>query len=211
VTPAGAVRSMIRAAASRAPQGSPVSGPSASQDYPARRDVPARRESPAPRPTARPLWRPAPRRVAVAFGLLAVLGALTGCQVHTSVSIDAGPGGSGTVAVSVSLDAAALSALGGQKALVEQLADTDLTKAGWVVIGPTPGPQLHDGHHGHAFLRGPGRGGRARRLDRRHRRHRRIGVHPAVPSPAVQPPQLLAHRNRADREGEPVLRAGVLR
>jgi hypothetical protein len=76
----------------------------------------------------------------VALGLLAVVGALSGCQVHTAVSIDAGSGGSGTVAVSVSLDAAALSAVGGQKALAGQLADTDLTKAGWVVIGPTPGP-----------------------------------------------------------------------
>ena len=47
-------------------------------------------------------------------------------------------GGSGTVGVTVSFDAAALNVLGGQTVLAKQLQYSDLEAAGWTVSGPTP-------------------------------------------------------------------------
>jgi hypothetical protein len=71
---------------------------------------------------------------------VAVVLALSGCQVHTQISVDAGAGGRGVVRVSVSLDRAALAAIGGSRALAAQLQTADLTGAGWTVTGPAPGP-----------------------------------------------------------------------
>jgi hypothetical protein len=59
-----------------------------------------------------------------------------GCSVATRVSIDAGPSGSGTVTVSVTLDSSALAAVGGLAALRADLIDADLGPAGWKVTGP---------------------------------------------------------------------------
>jgi hypothetical protein len=66
--------------------------------------------------------------------------ALTGCQVHTQISINETAPGQGVVRVSVSLDASAVAALGGAPALAAQLQDADLVAAGWTVTGPAPGP-----------------------------------------------------------------------
>lgn len=60
----------------------------------------------------------------------------SGCGVATRVSIDAGPSGSGTVTVSVTLDASALDAVGGLAALRSDLIDSDLGPAGWKVTPP---------------------------------------------------------------------------
>jgi hypothetical protein len=75
--------------------------------------------------------------VACAAALVALL---TGCQVHTQVVVYQAPSGQGMVAVSVSLDASALAAIGGRQALAAQLQDADLKAAGWTVTGPEPGP-----------------------------------------------------------------------
>lgn len=66
--------------------------------------------------------------------------ALAGCQVHTTVTVDATSADRGTVSVSVSLDQAALSAVGGSSALAADLDDADLVAAGWRVAGPVAGP-----------------------------------------------------------------------
>jgi hypothetical protein len=66
--------------------------------------------------------------------------ALTGCQVHTQISVDETGPGQGLVRVSVSLDRSALAAIGGAPALAAQLQDADLVAAGWTVTGPAPGP-----------------------------------------------------------------------
>jgi hypothetical protein len=66
--------------------------------------------------------------------------AATGCQVNTRITVDASGGGRGVVAVSVTLDSAAVAAIGGPNALTAQLQDADLLAAGWVVTGPSGGP-----------------------------------------------------------------------
>jgi hypothetical protein len=65
---------------------------------------------------------------------------LTGCQVHTQVTVYEAGSGRGVVTVTVSLDRAALAAVGGEPALAAQLQSADLRAAGWVVTGPTTGP-----------------------------------------------------------------------
>ena len=75
----------------------------------------------------------------MAFAVAVVL-ALSGCQVHTQVSVDDAGGGRGVVRVSVSLDGAALAAIGGSGALAAQMQAADLTAAGWTVTAPAPGP-----------------------------------------------------------------------
>ena len=71
---------------------------------------------------------------------------MAGCQVHTEMADRAAPNGTGTVTVTVTLDHAAVTALGGQAALAAQLQDADLVAAGWAVTGPRPGPG-RDGRH----------------------------------------------------------------
>jgi hypothetical protein len=63
-----------------------------------------------------------------------------GCQVHTGVAIQADRNGRGMVVVTVTLDKAAVAALGGPAALAAQLQDADLVAAGWTVTGPVSGP-----------------------------------------------------------------------
>ena len=65
---------------------------------------------------------------------------LAGCRVDTRVTVDDTGGGHGTVGVSVSLDPAALAAIGGRSALAAQLRDADLVAAGWQITGPISGP-----------------------------------------------------------------------
>jgi hypothetical protein len=65
---------------------------------------------------------------------------LTGCQVHTQISINETAPGHGVVGVSVSLDQSAVAAIGGAPALAAQVQDADLVAAGWKVTGPVPGP-----------------------------------------------------------------------
>jgi hypothetical protein len=67
--------------------------------------------------------------------------AVSGCQVSTRVAVDETASGRGVVAVTVTLDASALSAVGGQAALAAQLQDADLRTAGWSVTGPVAGPR----------------------------------------------------------------------
>ncbi|MBO0729987.1 MAG: hypothetical protein J2P57_12065, partial [Acidimicrobiaceae bacterium] len=71
-------------------------------------------------------------RSVVAAGLVFVA---TGCQVTTRVAVNAAPNGSGTLAVTVTLDAQAVAAVG---TLARQLQTSDLTQAGWLVTGPVP-------------------------------------------------------------------------
>jgi hypothetical protein len=71
-------------------------------------------------------------RSLLALGLLLVA---TGCKVTTRVAVTAAPNGSGTLAVTVTLDAQAVAAVGN---LAQQLQTADLTKAGWLVAGPVP-------------------------------------------------------------------------
>lgn len=61
---------------------------------------------------------------------------LAGCRVDTRVSVVERGGGSGSLAVTVTLDRAAVQALGGQSALARQLSYADLESAGWAVAGP---------------------------------------------------------------------------
>jgi hypothetical protein len=80
------------------------------------------------------------RRRVTAIALLFVsLLALSGCQVNTVISVHAQANGQGTVAVTVTMDAAAVQAVGGASALAAQLDVTDLEAAGWRVSGPSPG------------------------------------------------------------------------
>jgi hypothetical protein len=72
--------------------------------------------------------------------LVAAVLVLSGCQVSTSVTLDARPGGKGAVVVRVSFDHAAVEAVGGAAALATQVRDADLQQQGWVVAGPAPGP-----------------------------------------------------------------------
>jgi hypothetical protein len=76
-------------------------------------------------------------RVALAAVLLA---ALTGCQVQTRIAVTETGANRGVVQVTVSLDRAALAAVGGSAALAAQLQEADLVAAGWAVTGPAPGP-----------------------------------------------------------------------
>ena len=69
-----------------------------------------------------------------------LLAGLTGCQVNTRIAVEEVAGGRGVVAVTVSLDAGALAAVGGSAALAAQLQDADLVAAGWAIAGPKPGP-----------------------------------------------------------------------
>lgn len=61
---------------------------------------------------------------------------LAGCRVDTRVSVVDDSNGSGSLAVTVTLDKAAVQALGGQSALARQLSYADLQSAGWSVAGP---------------------------------------------------------------------------
>jgi hypothetical protein len=67
--------------------------------------------------------------------LAAVVAVATACQVDTRVAVTVDPGGSGTVAVTVTLDRAATAALGD---VAGQLDVADLRQAGWTVTGPDP-------------------------------------------------------------------------
>lgn len=62
---------------------------------------------------------------------------LAGCRVDTRVSVVEHGGGDGTVAVTVTFDAAAVQALGGQAQLAKQLRYADLESGGWAVAGPS--------------------------------------------------------------------------
>jgi hypothetical protein len=85
--------------------------------------------------------RPGRARLAGLVAAVVVLvAALTGCQVNTRVAVEETAAGRGVVAVTVTLDAGALAAIGGQAALAAQLQDADLVAAGWSVSGPKPGP-----------------------------------------------------------------------
>jgi hypothetical protein len=61
----------------------------------------------------------------------------SGCQVATTVSVAEPSPGRGSVTVAVTLDQAALGALGGLDALRSELSVADLESAGWAVTGPT--------------------------------------------------------------------------
>lgn len=75
------------------------------------------------------------RRTGALVGALLCL-VLSACQVTTRVAITTNRGGSGVVAVTVSLDPAALAAVGG----LGQLQAADLRQAGWSVGAPRPLP-----------------------------------------------------------------------
>ena len=60
------------------------------------------------------------------------------------------------MAVTVSLDTAAVAAIGGRAALAAQLHAADLVAAGWVVTGPQAGAGVADRHHRQPRLRQPG-------------------------------------------------------
>jgi hypothetical protein len=66
--------------------------------------------------------------------------ALSGCQVNTTIAVNAQANGQGTVSVKVALDQSAVQALGGPSALASQLDVADMQAAGWSVVGPSPGP-----------------------------------------------------------------------
>jgi hypothetical protein len=80
------------------------------------------------------------RRVTAVALVFASLLALSGCQVNTVISVHAQANGQGTVAVTVTMDEAAVQAVGGASALAAQLDVTDLEAAGWRVSGPSSGP-----------------------------------------------------------------------
>ncbi len=71
--------------------------------------------------------------------LVAAVVVLSGCQVSTSVTLDASSGGKGAVIVRVSLDHAAVEAVGGAAALATEIRTADLKQEGWVVAGPAAG------------------------------------------------------------------------
>ena len=75
-----------------------------------------------------------PRRLGRALVVLVCVLALAGCQVKVLVDTQVNPDGSGTITVSVGLDAAALAQVGDLRA---QLRVSDLEAAGWKVTGPT--------------------------------------------------------------------------
>jgi hypothetical protein len=79
------------------------------------------------------------RATALAAVFLALF-ALSGCQVNTVIAVHAQANGQGTVAAVVTLDQAAVQAVGGSSALSAQLDVADLEEAGWRVSGPSPGP-----------------------------------------------------------------------
>ncbi len=79
-------------------------------------------------------------RAAAVSAVLLVMAAASGCRVDTVVSIDAGSGGQGRVGVTLTLDQAAVQAIGGRTALADQLSDADLVAEGWTVTGPRTGP-----------------------------------------------------------------------
>jgi hypothetical protein len=83
---------------------------------------------------------PSPRRATALAAVLVALIAFSGCQVNTVVAVHAQANGQGTVAVKVTMDQAAVQAVGGPSALSAQLDVTDLEAAGWKVSGPGPGP-----------------------------------------------------------------------
>lgn len=77
-------------------------------------------------------------RAAALFLFLSILAlAFGGCTVTTNVSLSEQSPGRGTVAVSVALDRAALSAVGGLGALKSEMSTQDLVADGWSVSGPT--------------------------------------------------------------------------
>jgi hypothetical protein len=80
------------------------------------------------------------RSACLVVGAAALAAALTGCRVQTQVAVYQASSGRGVVAVSVSLDRAALTAIGGAPALAAQLQTADLRSAGWTVTRPVAGP-----------------------------------------------------------------------
>ena len=76
-------------------------------------------------------------RVCVGVLALALLLGFTGCGVATRVTLTVDASGRGTVAVTVTLDRAAVAAVGGMDRLKSELAVGDLKAAGWSVTGPT--------------------------------------------------------------------------
>jgi hypothetical protein len=93
---------------------------------------------PSPRPDASNERRRSPWLLIA--GAAALVALLAGCRVNTQVNLYQTSSGRGVVTVSVTLDASAISAIGGRQALAAQLQDADLKAAGWTVTGPTPGP-----------------------------------------------------------------------
>ena len=86
-----------------------------------------------------PVSRLLPRCVTRVLVAVACLAVLAGCQVKVLVDTKVEPDGSGTITVSVGLDAAAMAQVGD---LSSQLRVSDLEAAGWKVTGPT---RDHDG------------------------------------------------------------------
>jgi hypothetical protein len=80
------------------------------------------------------------RRAAAVSALLLLVATASGCRVNSVVTIDAGSGGQGRVGVTLTMDQAAVQAIGGRTALTAQLSDADLLAAGWSVTGPTTAP-----------------------------------------------------------------------
>jgi hypothetical protein len=76
------------------------------------------------------------RGLAAAFLVLVLAGTLAGCKVDTTTDVVIRQDGSGTVGVTVDLDAEALGAIGG----VDTLRTGDLERAGWQVAPPAPQP-----------------------------------------------------------------------
>lgn len=76
--------------------------------------------------------------MAAVVGAVLLAGVLSGCHVDTRVSVVEKGGGSGSLAVTVTLDRDALNALGGETALAKQLQYGDLESAGWTISGPNP-------------------------------------------------------------------------
>jgi len=67
--------------------------------------------------------------------VLGISASASACQATVRVGIDTGTDGSGTVVVRAQLDREAAAAVPN---LAQQLRTSDLGKAGWVVVGPTP-------------------------------------------------------------------------
>ena len=68
--------------------------------------------------------------------LAALVGVSAACRVDATVTLEVAGDGTGTVAVALELDAAAVDALGG---LDDRVRVYDLLSAGWEVSGPTTG------------------------------------------------------------------------
>ena len=76
------------------------------------------------------------RLVPASLSLIILFGLLSACRVETTVVIDVEPDGSGEVAVIVTLDEKAVSAVENIESLSEQLRIADLVDAGWEASEP---------------------------------------------------------------------------